>query len=141
MKGKPPRPRLPQEKKTLSYANDRRNAYGENDKASRKAIPLRKAIESRGVRHAAKQTLPMLARMSEERADAAESSIRHNVARVDGWRKAPDEPLAAHLKRQERLRDARVGRKEQAQLKAQVKALDKLKGIGWTGDLDALRES
>ena len=29
----------PQEKKALSYAKDRRNTYGENDKSSRKNIP------------------------------------------------------------------------------------------------------
>jgi hypothetical protein len=39
--------RSPQEKKSLSCANDRRNTYRENDKASRKLIPLRKAQESR----------------------------------------------------------------------------------------------
>jgi hypothetical protein len=37
--------RSPQEKKALSYELDRRNAYGQNDKAARKAIPLRKAME------------------------------------------------------------------------------------------------
>jgi len=31
--------KTPQQKKAESYANDRRNTYGENDKASRKAIP------------------------------------------------------------------------------------------------------
>lgn len=30
--------RDPQEKKALSYAKDRRNDYGENDKGSRKGI-------------------------------------------------------------------------------------------------------
>lgn len=32
------RRRSPQEKKALSYARDRRNVYGENDKSSRKNI-------------------------------------------------------------------------------------------------------
>lgn len=45
MTGKPPK--TPQDKKALSYAKDRRNTYGENDKSSRKAIPARKAGESR----------------------------------------------------------------------------------------------
>lgn len=31
--------RSPQEKKRLSYAKDRRNDYGENDKSSRKNVP------------------------------------------------------------------------------------------------------
>lgn len=42
----------PQEKKSLSYAKDRRNTYGENSKASRKAIPLSKALGIRSQRHA-----------------------------------------------------------------------------------------
>lgn len=46
MKGRPPTARGPQEKKALSYARDRRNGYGENDKSSRKAIPARKAGET-----------------------------------------------------------------------------------------------
>jgi len=42
--------RSPQEKKALSYQKDCRNTYGENDKASRKAIPLRKAASIRSER-------------------------------------------------------------------------------------------
>jgi hypothetical protein len=34
--------RSPQEDKVLSYAKDRRNGYGENDKSSRRAIRVRK---------------------------------------------------------------------------------------------------
>jgi len=44
-------PKSPQEKKTLSLQKDRRNSYGNNDKAARTAIPLRKALENRGNRH------------------------------------------------------------------------------------------
>jgi hypothetical protein len=36
------RRRSPQEDKVLSYAKDRRNGYGENDKSSRRAIRVRK---------------------------------------------------------------------------------------------------
>lgn len=43
----PKRRLTPQEKKALSYARDCRNAYGNNDKAARKAIPLRKAASIR----------------------------------------------------------------------------------------------
>jgi hypothetical protein len=44
-------PKTPQEKKRLSYENDRRNTYGENSKASRKGIPLAKARANRAERH------------------------------------------------------------------------------------------
>jgi hypothetical protein len=57
--------RSPQERKALSYAKDRRNTYGENDKASRKAIPLRKAQESRKDRHKVAQDLAILPRLNE----------------------------------------------------------------------------
>ena len=51
------RPRTPAEKKRLSYERDRRNVYGENDKASRKAIPLRKRLRARADRRRASQSL------------------------------------------------------------------------------------
>lgn len=49
--------RSPQEKKRLSYAKDRRNDYGQNDKAARKAIPARKRIANRIVRRAKSRDL------------------------------------------------------------------------------------
>jgi hypothetical protein len=48
----------PQEKKRLSYQRDGRNTYGENDKASRKAIPLRKRLRARAVRRKTREQLP-----------------------------------------------------------------------------------
>jgi hypothetical protein len=39
--------RSPQEKKALSYAKDRRNVYGENDKSSRKNIRRNKRIPNK----------------------------------------------------------------------------------------------
>lgn len=47
----------PQQKKRRSLQRDCRNCFGQNDKASRKAIPRRKAIQNREFRRAAKQTL------------------------------------------------------------------------------------
>jgi len=41
----------PQEKKELSYERDRRNVYGRSPHASRKAIPLHKALRNRANRH------------------------------------------------------------------------------------------
>ncbi len=44
----------PRQKKDLSLQKDRRNDYGENDKASRKAVPRFKRAGLRSARHADK---------------------------------------------------------------------------------------
>ena len=56
---KPPKRKTltPQQKKQLSLRKDRRERYGQNDKASRKLVPLRKAQAQRRVRRADKQML------------------------------------------------------------------------------------
>lgn len=100
-------PKSPQEKKALSYAKDRRNAYGENDKASRKAIPLRKAGENRQDRRKIKNDLAALPQLDEAAVALVESSARHEINRAGGWKKAPDMPLAEFLERQRRLRSWR----------------------------------
>jgi hypothetical protein len=102
MSAKPPR--TPQEKKALSYANDGRNTYGENDKSSRKAIPARKAAESRNVRRKAGQALRTVERLDDAKAATIESSLRHDTDRVGGWTKAPDAPLGEFLELQARRR-------------------------------------
>lgn len=104
--GRPPS-KTPQEKKALSYANDRRNAFGENDKASRKAIPARKAGENRKVRRKVNQTLDYIPTLNEEAASVAESSLRHDIERVGGWKKSPDAPLNEFIERQARRRSWR----------------------------------
>ena len=90
----------PQEKKVLSYAKDRRNGYRENDKASRKAIPRRKAIASRSNRRKIVQSLSAIDRIDDAAAALVESSARHEIDRVGGWKKEPDISLAEHLRRQ-----------------------------------------
>ena len=100
-------PKTPQDKKALSYAKDRRNTYGENDKSSRKAIPARKAGESRKVRRKANQALTVVERLDEEAANIVESSLKQDVERVGGWTKSPDEPLAVYLQLQARRRSWR----------------------------------
>lgn len=52
--------KTPQEKKALSYAKDRRNSYRENDKASRRLIPKRKAGVNRVYRRTVSDTLAMI---------------------------------------------------------------------------------
>ena len=110
-KGKPPTKRPPAEKKALSYAKDRRNNYGNNDKAARKAIPARKAIESRRVRHEINQVVAQIPALDEHAADVAESSARQDISRVGGWKKSPDQPLRDHVDRQQELAVMRTGRK------------------------------
>lgn len=81
------KPRSPQEKKSLSYAHDYRNTCNGSDKSIRTLIPLRKAGENRKVRRAANQTLQLADRIEEIEAEVLESSLRHDVARVGGWKK------------------------------------------------------
>lgn len=83
----------PQEKKRLSYEHDCRNAFGENDKASRKAIPLRKKIANRKVRHADKMAI----------SSAEDWDILGPGRQKPDWRKSPDVPLAADLEKDSEL--------------------------------------
>jgi hypothetical protein len=96
-KGLPPTKREPAEKKALSYAKDRRNNYGDNDKGARKIIPRREAEESRDSRRKTSQILALVPRMDEEVADVAESSVRQDVFRTGGWKKVPDTSLGKHV--------------------------------------------
>jgi hypothetical protein len=96
--------RSPQEKKALSYARDRRNAFGENDKSSRKAIPLRKRLVNRANRHAARQQLSEVGdRVTAERADRIEERVQGTKPKT--WRKWPDEPLGQVLERKRQRRE------------------------------------
>jgi len=104
-KGRPPVQKSPCEKKILSYAKDRRNVYFANDKASRTAIPIRKARESRADRRKVNQSLSEIPALDAAGVDLVESSARKDVLRKGGWRKKPDRPLGEYLdlkrKRQE----------------------------------------
>lgn len=93
----------PQEKKRLSYAHDRRNVYGGNAKASRKAIPLRKQEDRQNDRRTAKQALPLVAALGTEdwlSDDSAENRMAVHTAKKkrDRWRKTPDASLGKVLK-------------------------------------------
>ncbi|WP_342250221.1 hypothetical protein [Sphingomonas sp. OTU376] len=99
-RGRPPEQKSPQQKKALSYAKDRRNAYGANDKAARKAIPARKAGENRKVRRKAVHALAVIERLDESGAEAVESALAHDIERVNGWTKSADMPLGEHVAEQ-----------------------------------------
>lgn len=100
--------RTPQEKKALSYERDSRNDYNSSDKSIRRLIPLRKAKESRRVRHGADQALVRVVEGGcEEAVDLLESTLSSDISRVGGWRKweavSLGETVADQLKRRERL--------------------------------------
>ena len=105
------RSRSPQEKKALSLKKDRRNTFGENQKASRKAIPKRKALESRRNRHKNNQALSLVEQFDEAVLDLVESSARQDIYRTGGWTKAPDEPLEKVIAKTKNARERRAGRK------------------------------
>jgi hypothetical protein len=91
----------PVDKKAASLALDGRNVYGENDKSSRKAIPLRKQASHQALRRASKQPLANInSALDEDGLVATESTLLSNeVAAIRGrFRKRPDEPLGVVIK-------------------------------------------
>ena len=88
--------RTPQEKKSLSYLKDTRNDYGENDKASRKAIPFRKALINRTYRKAVNQVMKNLTIISDVEIEKTNNKTKE--VRRKNWKKHPDKPLGKYLK-------------------------------------------
>lgn len=90
--------KTPQEKKSQSYAKDRRNTFGENSKATRKGIPLSKARANRAERHAQDHLLSEILKTGEdEQFSAVENTVRATKPRQ--WRKSADIPLGEVLAR------------------------------------------
>lgn len=103
----------PQEKKSLSYEKDRRNNFGQNAKASRKLIPLRKAKARRVSRHTASRiALVALTDKDGSAVEAAEG--RASFADRTRWEKAPDSTLAEAIEAKKGWRVRRFGRKKGA---------------------------
>jgi hypothetical protein len=97
--------KTPQEKKRLSYANGRRNTYGENQKSSRKNIPLSKRKSHQAERRVVKQALiGAEGRIADDKADQAQSEVlrKGQLQKLFGFRKSPDTPLGKVV--EERLR-------------------------------------
>ncbi|WP_263416839.1 hypothetical protein [Terriglobus albidus] len=93
----------PVEKKRLSLLHDRRNFYGENDKASRRRIPLGKRLGQHALRRAAKRPLYDAGHfVDEDAAIAAEQSTRDAIKAGERnlFRKRPDVPLGKILNAQ-----------------------------------------
>lgn len=101
--------KTPQEKKALSYAKDRRNDYGENDKSSRKNIPLRKAKQNRVFRKNVNQILHEAKEISgSENLEILENKVLS--VRKGNWKKSPDTALGEFLERKlerEKIREKR----------------------------------
>ena len=90
----------PQENKRLSLEKDRRNSYGENDKASRKNIPRAKARVNRANRRA--ETVGLSGALGPVDSSAEEAAEQRVVGRRRKvWRKWADEPLGRTLARRE----------------------------------------
>ena len=103
--------RSPGEKKKLSYARDRRNTYGENQKSSRKNIPRSKQIAHQEERRSARQILASAqGTIDDDAADQAQSeTITHSrMKRLNSFRKSPDTPLAEVVERKLRTRKAKA---------------------------------
>ncbi len=88
--------RSPQEKKALSYARDRRNNYGENDKSSRRNIRRSKQLDHRSNRHHEHRILGQASGgiPDAELADRAETTLLGRRPRIP-FRKFSDAPLGA----------------------------------------------
>jgi hypothetical protein len=88
--------RTPQQKKRLSLAKDRRNAYGESPHGARKAIPRRKRLRVRKERHAAKVPL---AAVDDDALAVDLAAARAERKRKASWKKVPDQALGEVLER------------------------------------------
>ena len=92
------RKKTPQEKKALSYAKDRRNVYGENDKTSRVAIRWNKTFPTRAYRKALNDILQeTIGEIDLEKAEIIDSKTKEIKRRK--WKKYPDAPLSEYLQR------------------------------------------
>jgi hypothetical protein len=100
--------RSPQEKKALSYAKDRRNEYGENDKSSRKNIRKNKRTPNRADRHREHQVLATAIGVAID-ADVVEQAetkllTKKSMWLTKRWRKWRDAPLGAIVENRLRRR-------------------------------------
>jgi hypothetical protein len=114
--------RSPQEKKALSYAKDRRNDYGENDKSSRRNIRRNKRTPNRADRHREHQLLAgAIGPVAAEAAEGLEGRLlaKKSMWFTKRWRKWRDAPLAEFLTYKLRRR-ARAGMEDPAAVDARI---------------------
>jgi hypothetical protein len=96
--------KTPQEKKELSLKRDRRNVYGENDKASRKGIPRSKQRSHMAERRAVQSALAPVKQAGAfdvEVADEVQFAAKTKtiVGKRKSFRKKPDQPLGLILEK------------------------------------------
>lgn len=90
--------RSPPKDKKLSYERDGRDAYGENNKSKRKAIPLFKAQSNRQGRHGSRIAVAQMS--GDEDVDEEKSLLEVDRKFLRPAKtKVPDLPLSEHLKR------------------------------------------
>jgi hypothetical protein len=115
--------RSPQEKKALSYAKDRRNDYGENDKSSRKSIRRNKRTPNRSDRHREHQVLASATGVTivAEVVEQAETKLlaKKSMWMTKRWRKYRDAPLADIVENRLRRR-VRLGMQELRTAEARI---------------------
>ncbi|HEX8248782.1 MAG TPA: hypothetical protein VF599_11450 [Pyrinomonadaceae bacterium] len=93
------RKRTPQEKKALSYARDRRNDYGENDKTSRRSIRRNKTLPARAYRKTINDILHGAVGVV-DLAKAESVDVKAKQVMRRRWKKYPDQPLGEIVARQ-----------------------------------------
>lgn len=114
--------RTPREKKALSYAKDRRNDYGENDKSSRKNIRRNKRTPNRADRHRERQVLAAATGpVTAEAAEQAETKLqaKKSMWLTKRWRKWRDAPLADVVAHKLRRR-AKLGMDDSVDVEARI---------------------
>jgi len=86
----------------------------ERDAVRREAVPLRKGLKNRHVRHESDQALDVPLAADDLLLDLAESSARNDVHRQGGWRKSTDRPLGDAIAFKHEKREHRFDRKQRA---------------------------
>ena len=95
----------PQQRKQESYAKDRRNVYGENDKTSRAALRKRKRKPNRAARRAVHQSVRAPADPGDpEQLEALDVEATTKRGGRTRWQKVPDVPLREVVERRLRRR-------------------------------------
>ncbi|MCB5168445.1 hypothetical protein LG634_26935 [Streptomyces bambusae] len=117
--------RTPQDKKRLSYLKDRRNAYGENDKASRRNIPRSRRARRHALRRAEQ---PALHQVTAFGGSWDESEVRFARPGTGRWRKWPDGRLAESVVRRLERR-AEQGGAEGAQAEERIRRVRRSAGL------------
>ena len=112
--------KIPQEKKTLSYARDRRNIYGESDKGSRVSIRRNKTFPTRAFRKNINDVLQSaVGAVDLEKAEAVDVKVGGIKRRK--WKKFADAPLGKIVRGQLETGERPIRRRLKGGMKNVVK--------------------